>query len=98
MTRKTAQSIDSSLQVDRRGFLTGVSVVLTGLPLQSFATVPLQAAAQQGMATRALHQQMPYFSFESGAESYLKPVKATATRDYVASLSEEEFLRRHWFS
>lgn len=87
---------DNILQVDRRGFLTGVSVALSGLPLQSFGAAA-DKTPERGQPQRALFQQQPYFNFEGSGESYAAPQGNQATRDYVTSLSHEEFLRRHWF-
>jgi len=87
--------------VDRRGFLTGVSVVITGLPLQLYAAPPAAEIASAD-ASRALFQQQPYYSFghasATGIERYDAPRGSKATRDYRAGISHEEFLRRHWFS
>lgn len=52
------------------------------------------AQAPQG----AVFQQQPWFSFDGNGEAYTPPAGNKSTVDYRASLGEEEFLRRHWFS
>ncbi len=94
----------SGLQLDRRGFITGVGVgvALGGLPLPALANTP--AAAAQGAAAaarqprRAIHQELAYIDYDGVGESYEAPRGNQSTRDYVNSLTQEEFLRRHWFT
>lgn len=87
----------ASVQLDRRGFLTGFGLAVTSLPLQGLAysngSVPVR-----GQPQRAVFQQQAYFDFDGVGERYEAPLGNQATRDYVASLGEETFLRRHWFS
>lgn len=90
----------SGLELDRRGFLTGVSAALGALPLQAFAT-PEAATAKvttKGQRRRAIHQELAYIDHDGVGEVYDAPLGNQATRDYVASLTQEEFLRRHWFT
>jgi hypothetical protein len=87
---------DNILQVDRRGFLAGVSVALSGLPLQSFGAAT-DKAPERVQPQRAVFQQQAYFNFEGSGTTYVAPQGNQATRAYVASISHEEFLRRHWF-
>jgi len=84
--------------VDRRGFLIGVIVAFSGLPLQMQAASETPVIIEKGQPKRALFQQLPYFDFEGSGENYSPPQGNQATRDYLASISHEEFLRRHWFS
>ena len=91
----------SGLELDRRGFLTGVSVALGGLPLQALAAKDAAAEAKvpaKGQPRRAIHQQLAYFDHDGVGEVYDAPRGNQATRDYVAGLSQEAFLRRHWFT
>jgi hypothetical protein len=91
----------SGLELDRRGFLTGVSVALGGLPLQALATTGsavAERAAPKGQARRAIHQQLAYIDYRGVGEAYDAPRGNQSTRDYVASLTQEEFLRKHWFT
>ncbi len=91
----------SGLELDRRGFLTGVSVALGCLPLQALAATGTAAVAQgstKSQPRRAIHQQLAYFDHDGVGEVYDAPRGNQATRDYVASLSQEAFLRRHWFT
>lgn len=91
----------SGLELDRRGFLTGVSVALGALPLQALAVTESSIAAKattKGQPRRAIHQQLAYFDHDGVGEIYDAPVGNQTTRDYVNSLTQEEFLRRHWFT
>jgi hypothetical protein len=78
----------------RRSFLQGLTAT-TALPLVpavDAATNP--ACAPQG----AVFQQQAYFNFDGSGEAYSPPTGNKSTVDYRASLGDEEFLRRHWFS
>lgn len=91
----------SGLELDRRGFLTGVSVALGGLPLQALAVTDAAPAAKssvKGQSRRAIHQQLAYFDQDGVGEAWDAPRGNQSTRDYVNSLTQEEFLRRHWFT
>ncbi|KAF0188282.1 MAG: hypothetical protein FD165_2856 [Gammaproteobacteria bacterium] len=84
----------------RRSFLKGLGVatalpvapVVTAHEVKDAATDPAQVP--QG----AVFQQQAYFAFDGTAERYTPPAGNKSTQDYRASLSKEEFLRRHWFS
>lgn len=91
----------SGLELDRRGFLTGVTVALGGLPLQALAATDTAAAAKatsKGKPRRAIHQQLAYIDHDGVGEVWDAPRGNQSTRDYVNSLTQEEFLRRHWFT
>ena len=91
----------SGLELNRRGFLTGVSVALGGLPLQALAACDATAAAKfsvNAQPRRAIHQQLAYFDHDGVGEAWNAPRGNQSTRDYVNSLTQEEFLRRHWFT
>ena len=84
----------------RRAFLIGLGTG-TALPLapvlaasdaKDAATSP--AAAPQ----RAVFGQQAYFAFDGSGAGYTPPHGNKSTVAYRASLSGEEFLRRHWFS
>jgi hypothetical protein len=87
----------AGVQLDRRGFLTGFGLAVTGLPLQCFA-MDNCVVRKPGQAQRAIFQQQAYFDFDGVGDRYEAPLGNQATRDYVASLNEESFLRRHWFT
>lgn len=86
----------------RRTFLQTIGVA-TAVPL-----VPAVAAGSTGTrkdaATdparkpqAALFQQQRYIDFDSMGEYYAPPPGNHANATYRASLTAEEFLRRHWF-
>lgn len=93
-----------AIEIDRRGFLTGFSLVLTGLPLQALAgsrAAPgkvQESVKEKGQGSRALFQQMPYYNFEGSGESFDPSRSNSSTRNYVNSLSREEYLRRHLYT
>ena len=87
--------------LDRRGFLTGVSVTLAGLPLQTVAAAPDPKANgpfPYAPPQRAVYQGLAYLDHDGVGEAWDKPAGNQATRDYVNSISQETFLRRHWFT
>ena len=91
----------SGLELDRRGFLTGASVALGALPLQALAASDSAAAARSTVKDkprRAIHQQLAYIDHDGVGEAWDAPQGNQSTRDYVNSLTQEEFLRRHWFT
>jgi hypothetical protein len=84
----------------RRSFLQGLGIA-TAAPLAagvnaSAAQDPVTDPAQAPQG--AVFQQQAYFSFDGKGDTYTPPAANKSTADYRASLSEEEFLRRHWFS
>jgi hypothetical protein len=91
----------SGLELDRRGFLTGVSVTLGALPLQALAardSAAAVSASTKGKPRRAIHQQLAYIDHDGVGEVWDAPSGNQSTRDYVNSLTQEAFLRRHWFT
>lgn len=96
----------SVLQLDRRGFISGLGagVALGGLPLPALANTPTAtahsaaAAVGAGQPRRAIHQELAYIDYDGVGEAYDAPRGNQSTRDYVNSLTQEEFLRRHWFT
>lgn len=94
--------------LDRRGFLAGVGVALGSLPLQTLAAPaalaasapaePPQRPVRSGAGRRAIHQDLAYLDRDGVGTPYDAPRGNQATRDYVNGLTQEEFLRRHWFS
>jgi hypothetical protein len=103
MTRKQHDSgmQVSGLELDRRGFLTGVSVALGALPLQVLAAADPAVAVKVAGRTqprRAIHQDLAYLDHDGVGAVYEAPRGNQATRDYLAGLTQEEFLRRHWFT
>jgi hypothetical protein len=84
----------------RRAFLKGLGAA-TALPLAPVADATQQRDATTDVACQpcaAVFQQQVYFNFDGNGEIYTPPTGNKSTQDYRASLSEEEFLRRHWFS
>lgn len=83
----------------RRFFLQGLSVA-TAVPVAPLADAKVVDAATDPASRPqgAVFQQQPYFSFDGTGERYTPPAANKSTVDYRASLGEEEFLRRHWFS
>lgn len=106
MKRAAAVPPPGTPELDRRGFLTAVGVALGTVPLQTLAaTAAVTAdAAQQhkgsagGSGQRAIHQELAYIDHDGLGRPYDAPRGNQSTRDYVNSLTPEEFLRRHWFS
>lgn len=108
MKQPAATARVHSLELDRRGFLTGVGVALGTLPLQTFAAADTGAAlasaaaqrtaAARGTGQRAIHQDLAYIDHDGLGRPYDAPRGNQSTRDYINSLTQEEFLRRHWFS
>ncbi len=84
-----------TLALDRRGFLTSIGVAFATAPLTVMATCNV-AGTVETPAHRAVYNQMPYISFDGTGEHYESPQGNRSTRDYVNSLSREEYLRRHW--
>ena len=92
-----------SIMMRRRHFLGGSATLIGGLslPLSGFGMSPVAALdsaplPRQRMA--AVFQDMAYAAAEIPADSYQPPRANRATVDYVNQLSEEEFLRRHYFA
>ena len=83
----------------RRAFLQGLGVA-TAVPAVPLASGHDRDAAADPaqQAHGAVFQQQAYFNFDGAGEAYTPPAFNKSTVDYRASLSEEEFLRRHWFS
>jgi hypothetical protein len=84
----------------RRAFLKGLGAA-TAVPLApvTTATVQQDTATDPALAPQAaVFQQQGYFSFDGSGAAYTPPAGNRSTVDYRASLGEEEFLRRHWFS
>jgi len=80
----------------RRDFLKGVGVLTTGAPLQLLGSTSQEPDNWQ-QPRRCVFQQMPYVSFDGTGESYSAPAGNKSTREYLDSISREEYLRRHWF-
>lgn len=85
----------SGITIDRRGFLTSVTVAFTAAPLAGFCA---SASSSELMPKRAIYQQQAYISLDGSGETYDKPTGNRSTRDYVNSLGREDFLRRHWYT
>jgi len=92
------------MTLTRRDLLKGATISATAgvtlplLPSQSeAAAIDQQIPTTSQYRQRALHQQVPYFDYSGGGELYVAPTGTTRTADYAASLTDEEFLRRHWF-
>jgi len=97
MNQQKQSAIFPTVQLDRRGFITGFGLAVTGLPLQGLA-YGNGPGPVRGQPRRAVFQQQAYFDFDGVGERYEAPRGNQATRDYVDSISELTFLRRHWFT
>lgn len=88
--------------LDRRGFLVGISATLGAVPLSGVvAAAPVTNAGSVVAGTparRAIHQELAYLDQDGVGVVYDAPRGNQATRDYVNRLTQEEFLRRHWFT
>ena len=94
---KSLPDIALSLRLNRRGFIAGTGVILFGLSLSDRRNIVPRPPKIRTLQ-RAVFQQVPYFDFTGHGETYTPPHGNQATRGYLAGLSREEFLRRHWFS
>lgn len=84
----------------RRSFLIGLGATTAThlLPAAAGASTTHDAATDPArLPRRAIHGQQPYYNFDNAGDAYTAPQSGGSTRDYCASLSHEEFLRRHWF-
>ena len=88
---------DAPANAQRRSFLLGAGAFLA-LPMPTLSVAIGTASSKRMGYSRAVFQQQAYFDSGIDAESYERPAVNSATRDYVANLSHEEFLRRHWFT
>lgn len=87
-------------EVKRRAFLQGISVASAAPLVPTAATADAPDVATDPLCTPqpAVFQQQVYFSFDGSGAAYTPPAANSSTVAYRAGLSEEEFLRRHWFS
>ena len=85
--------------LNRRQFIGGVgsAAVLAPLPALSI-TWQLGAVKASAYGVRAVYQQQMFVDYSGLADRYTPPQGNASTRAYRASLTDEEFLRRHWFS
>lgn len=95
---KPTLDIALSLRLDRRGFLAGTGIVLCGLSLSERMNAPTTRPPEIRAPQRAVFLQMPYFDRTGHGETYTPPRGNQATRDYLAGLGQEEFLRRHCYT
>ena len=101
MKRNPDSPVTSGMPVDRRGFLAGVTASLGSLPLQSLAAASGdKGPTQRGQLSphRAVYQGLAYIDHDGLGDTWDKPPGNQATRDYINSISQETFLRRHWFT
>ncbi len=86
-------------KLSRRQFLGGVSVAVVIAPLPAVTLAgPSASFSPVHYAARAVHQQLSFIDLSGHAGRYTAPAGNHSTRAYRAGLSEEEFLRKHWFS
>ena len=86
--------------LDRRHFLVCSGLLATTAPLSVLGEEDFNEMACWSTPQAATFQQMPYISFDGTGEQYMAPRVSGAnksTRHYVDSISDEEYLRRHWF-
>jgi hypothetical protein len=85
--------------LNRRQFLGGVSAAVATAPLPALALTESSASfSPVQYAARAVHQQQTFVDLTGHASHYTAPAGNHSTRTYRATLAQEEFLRRHWFS
>ena len=85
---------------DRRHFLICSGLLAATAPLNVLGEVDFTEVAYWSSSQAAVFNQMPYTSFDGTGEQYMAPRVSGAsksTRDYVDSISHEEYLRRYWF-
>ncbi len=85
--------------LDRRQFLVGSGLLAVTAPLSVLGAEDFTEVACWSSPQAAVFNQMPYTSFDGTGEQYMAPRASGAsksTRDYVDSISHEEYLRRHW--
>lgn len=76
----------------------GVTAAVPAAPLVAHEAPQDTATDPARLPRAAVFQQQTYFNFDGNGEVYSPPAGNKSTVEYRASLSEEEFLRRHWFS
>lgn len=86
----------NSLMLNRRQWLAGAGTLASGLPFRVLGTTDEETTAQLQPAQRSVHAGMAYVSFDGTGTPWQAPAGNNRTRDYVNSLSREEYLRRHW--
>ncbi len=87
--------------LDRRQFLVGSGLLAATAPLSVLGEQDFTEVACWSTPQAAVFNQMPYTSFDGTGEQYKAPRVSGAsksTRDYVDSISHEEYLRRHWLT
>ena len=85
------------VKLDRRGFLAGIGVAFGSVPVSALAGTAVDVAQGGSVPQRAVSDQLPYVSFDGTGRPFDATRNNSSTRDYVNSLSREEYLRRHWF-
>jgi hypothetical protein len=80
--------------LNRRQFITGLSLSLTNVPVAALAFTRSDTVLQR---ETAVFRQWRYRDGSGHGERYTPAVGNASTRRYRASLDESEFLRRHWF-
>ena len=87
------------MKLNRRQFLNGVSVAVVVAPLPGVVLAgPSTSFSPVQYAAHAVHQQQLFIDLSGHADRYTAPQGNHSTRAYRSTLSQEEFLRRHWFS
>jgi len=87
---------NSTLILNRRQWLASAGTLASGLPFRVLGTTDVETTAQLLPAQRSVHDGMAYVSFDGTGTPWQAPLDSNRTRDYVNSLSREEYLRRHW--
>jgi len=87
--------------LDRRQFLVRSGLLVATAPLSIPGEENFTEVAWWSSPQAAVFNQMPYTSFDGTSEQYMAPRVSGAiknTRDYVDSISHEEYMRRHWLT
>ena len=86
--------------LDRRSFLVGTGILAGSAPFSVMSEKTSTVTANWAPPQQAVFNEMPYINFDGTGKQHHVPRVSGAnknTRDYVDSISHEEYLRRHWF-
>lgn len=86
--------------INRRSFLAGAGILAGSAPFSLLSGTNSTMTANWSTPQQAVFNEMSYINFEGTGKQHHVPRISGAnkkTRDYVESISHEEYLRRHWF-